>query len=61
MIAKIIHLEGRNDIEKDIRNVIDNVSRNGVMLLLSELADSLPFDPMPIIIAWMDLSGKNIS
>ncbi|HZA29605.1 MAG TPA: hypothetical protein VE735_08540 [Gammaproteobacteria bacterium] len=53
MRAQIVYLEGQGTIEQEVNNLIDHVSRNGVMLLLSELAESLPLDLIPVMNAWM--------
>jgi hypothetical protein len=53
MRAQIVYLEGQGTIEQEANNLIDQVSRNGVMLLLSELAESLPLDLIPVMNAWM--------
>ena len=59
MRAQIIYLEGQGTIEQEVRNLIDQVSRNGVMLLLSELAESLPLDLIPVMNAWMHRVAEN--
>ncbi len=61
MGAKILEIEGQAEIEKRIIPLVDEFSRRGVMLLLSELAEPLALDPRPIVNAWMDRIAKELS
>jgi len=58
MRAEIFFLEGQNAIEKELPTVVDSISRKGITILLSDLAESLLFDPRRLINAWMEKVNK---
>jgi hypothetical protein len=59
LAAQIQTVEGLQSIETGIASLVDQFSRNGVMLLLRELSEPLALDPTPIIRAWMDTASRS--
>ncbi len=54
MGATIISIAGSEATNTYISQLVDQISRQGVFLFLSELAEWFPLDPVPILNAWMN-------
>jgi hypothetical protein len=54
MEARIEWLEGPETIARDLRGVVDRVSRSGVNELLMDLSESIGMNLVPVARAWMD-------
>jgi hypothetical protein len=53
MGARVETLEGQQGIETGMASVVDRISRTGVNQLLLELEESLGFNAVPVVQAWM--------